>query len=101
MYKLLSIYKIRILPTKYGAGIEQLVQRLATGWMTEGSEFESQYWQGFSFLHVVQTDSVAHPAYSYPGVKQPKREADYSPPTRAEVKNTWKYISTLSYAFRA
>jgi hypothetical protein len=30
-----------------------------------------------------------------PGVKRPGREADHSPPTSAEVKNTWIYISTL------
>jgi hypothetical protein len=32
-----------------------------------------------------------------PGVKRPGREADHSPPTIAEVKNT----STLSYVFMA
>jgi hypothetical protein len=35
-----------------------------------------------------------------PGVKLPGLEADHSPPTRAEVKNTWIYTSTHSYAFR-
>jgi hypothetical protein len=39
--------------------------RLATGWMIEGSEFESRQSQKFSFLHVVQTGSGVHPA-SYP-----------------------------------
>jgi hypothetical protein len=29
-----------------------------------------------------------------PGVKRPGREANHSPPTSAEVKNTWFYIST-------
>jgi hypothetical protein len=33
--------------------------------MTNGSEFESQWEQEFSLLHVVQTGSEAHPA-SYP-----------------------------------
>jgi hypothetical protein len=33
--------------------------------MTEGSEFESQYGQEFSLLHVVQTDSGVHQT-SYP-----------------------------------
>jgi hypothetical protein len=44
-------------------------------------------------LHVVQTGSEAHLASypmgtrgSPPGVKQPGREADHSPPTSAEVK---------------
>jgi hypothetical protein len=29
------------------------------------------------------------------------READYSTPTSAEVKNTWKYAHTPSYIFIA
>jgi hypothetical protein len=29
------------------------------------------------------------------GVKRPEREADYSPPPSAEVKNAWSYNSTL------
>jgi len=28
------------------------------------------------------------------GVKQPKREADHSPPSSAKVKNEWIYTST-------
>jgi hypothetical protein len=35
------------------------------------------------------------------GVKRPWREADYSPTTSAEVKNTWLYICTPPYAFMA
>jgi hypothetical protein len=30
-----------------------------------------------------------------PGVKRSEREADHSPPSSAEVKNTWMYTSTL------
>jgi hypothetical protein len=37
-----------------------LVQQLAMGWMTEGSEFESQWGQTFSLLHVVQTGFWVH-----------------------------------------
>jgi hypothetical protein len=48
-----------------GARKAQLVWRLATGWTTEGSEFESRQSQELSLLHVVQTGSGAHPA-SYP-----------------------------------
>jgi hypothetical protein len=33
------------------------------------------------------------------GVKRPRREADRSPPTTAEVKKTWVYASTPSYVF--
>jgi hypothetical protein len=36
-----------------------------------------------------------------PGVKQPEREADYSPPTSAEVKKARIYTSTPPYAFMA
>jgi hypothetical protein len=35
------------------------------------------------------------------GIKQLGREADHSPPTSAEVKKTWVYTSTFSYAFMA
>jgi FKBP-type peptidyl-prolyl cis-trans isomerase 2 len=52
-------------------------------------------------FHVVQTSSEANPAaYTmgtgalFPGVKRSVREADYSPPTDAEVKNTWIYTFT-------
>jgi hypothetical protein len=36
-----------------------------------------------------------------PEVKLPRREADHSPPTSAEVKNTWTYTSTPQYVFMA
>jgi hypothetical protein len=80
----------------------------ATGWTTEGSVLESRWGQEFSFLHVVQAGSGAHPA-SYPmgtgalspGVKRSGREADHSTPTSAEVKKTWVYTSTPPYAFMA
>jgi hypothetical protein len=45
--------------------ITQWVQRLATGWTTEGLEFESRRGQEFSLLQVVQTASGSQPA-SYP-----------------------------------
>jgi hypothetical protein len=48
-----------------GAGIAWSVERLATGWTTEGLEFESRYDQEFSLLHVIQTGSGVHPT-SYP-----------------------------------
>jgi hypothetical protein len=38
---------------------------------------------------------------SFPGVKQPGREADHSPPASAEVKKIWIYTSTPPYAFMA
>jgi hypothetical protein len=36
-----------------------------------------------------------------PGVKRPRREADHSPPSSAEVKNAWSYTSTPPYVFMA
>jgi hypothetical protein len=41
------------------------------------------------------------PVVFSPGVKRPGREADYSPPTSAEVKKTWIYTSTPLYVFMA
>jgi hypothetical protein len=41
------------------------------------------------------------PGVLSPGLKRPGREADHSPPTSAEVKNTWIYTSTSPYAFMA
>jgi hypothetical protein len=42
------------------ARIAQSVWGVATGWTTKESEFESQWGQEFSLLHVVQTSSGAH-----------------------------------------
>jgi hypothetical protein len=61
-----------------------------------------------NFVHV-QTGTEAHPAScplgtggSFPGVKASGgREVDPSPPTSAEVKKLWIYISTPPYAFLA
>jgi hypothetical protein len=33
------------------------------------------------------------------GVKRPRREADHSPPSSAEVKKPWSYTSTPQYAY--
>jgi hypothetical protein len=74
---------------------------MATGWTTEGSEFESRWGQEFLLLRFVQTGSGVHPTSypmgtggSFPGVKRPGREADHSPPTNVDVKKTWIYTST-------
>jgi hypothetical protein len=55
----------------------------------------------FSLHHRVQNGSGATqpPIQWVPedlslGVKRPGREADHSPPSSAEVKNAWSYIST-------
>jgi hypothetical protein len=56
----------------------------------------SRQGQEFSLLQIVQTGSGVHPTSypmgtggPFPGLKRPVREADLSPPTSAEVKNTW------------
>jgi hypothetical protein len=58
--------------------------------------------------HRVQNGSGAHPASysvgtggSFHVVKRPGREADHSPPSSAEVKNVWSYISTPQYVLMA
>jgi hypothetical protein len=61
----LFLAQLHSLKQKIRAGIVQSVQRLATGWTTKGSGFESRWGQKCSLLHVVQTCSGAHPA-SYP-----------------------------------
>jgi hypothetical protein len=82
------------------AVVAQSVERLATGWTTEGSEFECREGQEFSLCHIVQTSSGAHPDSSPVGtgalslaVKWPGREAYHSPQTSAEVKKTWICVS--------
>jgi hypothetical protein len=76
-----------------------MVYRWATGWIIRG--FESR--QGLeiclftivsrpalgTILPPIQWIPVAHSL----GVKQPGREPDHTPPTSAEVKNVWSYIS--------
>jgi hypothetical protein len=63
----------------------------------------------FSILYRVPTGSGARQA-SYqlwlpgaltPGVNLPEREADHSPPSRAEVKKTWSSTSAPQYVFMA
>jgi hypothetical protein len=82
----------------------RIAKRRATGW-TAGVLIQAVA-RYFYLLHFVQTGSGAHPA-SYPmateccyaGVKRPRRDAGYSPPCIAEVKNTWIYTSTPTYVF--
>jgi hypothetical protein len=84
-----------------GAGIVQSVEQLATGWMTEGSKFQSWYGQEFSFstssrpnLRPTQLPILWMSGALSQEVKQPGSEADHSPPTSSEVKKTWIHIST-------
>jgi hypothetical protein len=73
-----------------------------------GLEFESRWGKNFHFS-VSSRSALGStyppiqwvPAALSSGVKRPGREADNSPPTSAEVKKTWTYTSTPTYAFMA
>jgi hypothetical protein len=87
-------------------GIAQSVLATDYGWTTKGSVFESRWGKEFLFLHVVQTgsgaQSASYPMWTggyFPGVKRPRREANHSSPTSAEVKKTWVYTCTPPYVF--
>jgi hypothetical protein len=91
-----------------GAGIAQSVQRVATRLTTEGSGSSPGRVKNFLFA----TSSVPAvgltklpiqwvPGALSPELKRPGREANYSPPTSAEVKNVWIYTSAHPYAFMA
>jgi hypothetical protein len=73
---------------------------LATGWKTEGSQFEPRQGNKFALLHVIQTGFglTQAPIQWVPEALSPElnrqgREADHSPPTSAEIKKTWVYNS--------
>jgi hypothetical protein len=77
----------------YPAGIAQSVQQLATGWMTEGSEFESHRVKYFlSSTSSIPALGLTQPPYPMgtkafpPRVKWPGRDANHSHPTSAEVR---------------
>ena len=59
-----------------------------------------------SLIQSVQTASGAHPTCSVdtgglcPGMKRPGREADYTAPSSADVKNERRYNSTLPICLR-
>jgi hypothetical protein len=80
---------------------------IATGYRLDdqGVKFESQYGQELSStlsrptLGPTQLLILCVSGVLSPVVKQPRREADHSPPTRAEVKKTWIYISTRPICF--
>jgi hypothetical protein len=63
------------------------IYRLATGWTTEKSEFESRWGQEFSLLQIVQTGSEVH-STSYPMVK-----CSYFPGDKAGGAWSWPLTS--------
>jgi hypothetical protein len=90
LYDFFRIFLIHIKPVQRS----RYAEWLGAGWPGGRS---SSPGKGKTFLtpHVVQTGSGAHSASYpmgtggfYPGIKQPGSEADHSPPTSAEVKNT-------------
>jgi hypothetical protein len=79
-------------------------------WMAEESGFDSRQGRGRGkrnfLLSGVQTDTRAHPSCCpmgisdfIPGVNRQRRETDHPPPSSAEVKNMWSYISIPPYVF--
>jgi hypothetical protein len=77
----------------------QLSDRALGYGLDEGGSSPGRGWEFFS--SPPRSDRIWSPPslLSIPGalslgVKRPGREADYSPPSNAEVKNTWSYTST-------
>jgi len=63
------------------------------GW-TSGVRFQGWAGKELSLLsHRVQTETNHPPIQWVPGLKQPDREADHSPPSSAKVKNVLSYTS--------
>jgi hypothetical protein len=62
--------------------------------------FESRQGLGIFLFTTVSRPALGPtqwvPGALYLGVKRPGSEADHSPPSSAEVKNVWSYISTSS-----
>jgi hypothetical protein len=59
-----------------------------------------------NFLFSTSLGPIEPPIHWVPGtvspqVKRPRRKADHSPPTSAEVKKTWVCTSTPPYVFMA
>jgi hypothetical protein len=52
-------------------------------------------------LEPAQPPTQRVPAAFSPLVKRPGREADHPPPSSAEVKNAWRYVSAPQYVFMA
>jgi hypothetical protein len=82
---------------------------VATGYGLDDREVEVRVPVGSSIFFSPRrlTDFGAQRTYPMrtkgcsPWVKRPEREADYSPPTNAEIKKTWIYTSPPPYVFVA
>jgi hypothetical protein len=89
-------YNICINPISLRAG------RLS-GWVSSTGRLKNYYFSLSSRPALGSTQPPIHgvPGSSSRGVKRPGGEVDHSPPTSAEVKETWIYTSTPPYAFMA
>jgi hypothetical protein len=67
---------------------------VATGWTTEGSEFETWYGLSRQVLGPTRPPIQWVQGVISPGVKRPRREADHSSPASTKVKKIWIYTST-------
>jgi hypothetical protein len=81
---------------------------IALGYGLDGRVFESRQGMGIVLftasrpaLGLTQPPVQWVPGALLLGTKWPRREADHSPPSSAEVKNAWSYTSTPQYAFMA
>jgi hypothetical protein len=84
------------------ARLVQSVECLATGMTVRGSN-SGMGKKMFLFSKPAKTDPGAQPpvvqwvpGFFPNGAKRPDREVEHSPPSRAEVKNTWRYNATPS-----
>jgi hypothetical protein len=100
----MNIYKLTYV--NIGAGVAQWY---AAGLGLDDRGFESQQEVGI-FLFTTASKPALKPIQPpiqwvrgtlSRGVKRQGSESDHSPPSSAEVKNEWRYTSTLQYAFMA
>jgi hypothetical protein len=102
VYQAYYVQVLKRLREAVRAMIAQSVQRWATSWTIGVLGFDSRRGLGI-FLYTTASRTVLVPAQPPMewvlgalslGLKRPGREADYSPPSSAEVKNAWSYTST-------
>jgi hypothetical protein len=82
---------------------------IVTGLRAERSSFNSHQGRGSDFFFATTSGSALMPTkLSVQGVsglspwlRRPELEANYLPPSSAEVKNAWSHISTPYYVFMA
>jgi len=86
-------------------GVSGVVTRVRAG-AVRGSSHDGA--KGFLIENVRKTGCRAHPAVlfnwcsgSFPGIKWPKREADHSSLSSAEIMNQWSCTSAPLYVLMA